>query len=72
MFREIRKLGFEIRNGRKHYRVIDPRTGRQLAVLPHGQNAYGGGRNGIAVLSHLRRHAAIAASGPTRRRTKRV
>ncbi len=56
MFREIRKMGFEIVKGRKHYRVIDPSTGIQLAVLPLGQNAYGGGRNGIAVLVRLRRY----------------
>lgn len=56
MFREIRKMGFTIVNGRKHYRVLDPSTGVQLAVLPHGQHAYGGGRNGTAVLVRLRRH----------------
>ena len=57
MFREIRKMGFEIVNGRKHYRVLDPNTGAQLAVLPHGQRAYGGGRNGTAVLVRLRNQA---------------
>jgi hypothetical protein len=60
MFREVRKLGFEIVNGRKHYRVIDPATGAQVAVLPRGQNAYGGGRNGRAVLVQLRRRAAAS------------
>jgi hypothetical protein len=61
MFREIRKMGFPIVKGRKHYRVLDPRTGAQLAVLPLGQNAYGGGRNGIAVLVRLRRHLKSSA-----------
>lgn len=56
MFREIRRMGFEIVKGRKHYRVLDPSTGAQLAVLPLGQNAYGGGKNGLAVLVRLRRH----------------
>jgi hypothetical protein len=56
MFREIRKMNFEIVKGRKHYRVLDPSTGAQLAVLPLGQNAYGGGKNGVAVLVRLRRY----------------
>jgi hypothetical protein len=58
MLREVKNLGFEIVNGRKHYLVIDPQTGRQLAILPRGQNAYGGGKNGIAVLVRLRRYQA--------------
>jgi hypothetical protein len=57
MFRDIKRMGFEIENGRKHYLVLDPLTGKQVAVLPHGQNAYGGGRNGVAVLVRLRRYA---------------
>jgi hypothetical protein len=39
MFREIKKMGFVIVPGSKHYRVLDPTTGAQLAVLPLGQNA---------------------------------
>jgi hypothetical protein len=35
-------MGFRIVNGKKHYLVIDPDTGMKLAVLPHGQRAYGG------------------------------
>lgn len=58
MFREVKKLGFVIVNGRKHYRVIDPETGIQLAVLPRGQRAYGGGKNGLAVLVQLKRYRA--------------
>lgn len=58
MLREIRKLGYTIAPGRKHYRVLDPATGEQVAVLPHGQHAYGGGRNGVAVLVRLRRRRA--------------
>jgi hypothetical protein len=61
MLREIRRMGFDIVNGRKHYRVLDPRTGAQLAVLPRGQHAYGGGRNGVAVLVRLRRHLQSSA-----------
>lgn len=49
-------MNFEIVKGRKHYRVLDPSTGAQLAVLPLGQNAYGGGKNGVAVLVRLRRY----------------
>ena len=56
MFREVKKMGFQIVKGRKHYRVLDPSTGAQLAVVPLGQRAYGGGRNGKAVLVLLRRH----------------
>lgn len=56
MFREIKRMGFKIVNGTQHFRVIDPETGEQLAVLPHGQHAYSGGRNGMAVLVRLRRH----------------
>ena len=56
MFREIKRMGYEIVNGGKHYHVRDPATGTLLAVLPRGQNAYGGGRNGRAVLVRLRRH----------------
>jgi hypothetical protein len=55
-FHEIRRMGFQIVNGKKHYFVLDPVTGARLAVLPRGQHAYGGGRNGIAVLSRLRRY----------------
>jgi hypothetical protein len=57
IFREVKKMGFQIVPGTKHYRVIDPNTGVQLAVLPRGQRAYGGGRNSTAVLVRLRRHA---------------
>jgi len=56
MFREIKRMGFKIINGTKHFRVIDPMTGEQLAVLPHGQRAYSNGRNATAVLVQLRRH----------------
>jgi hypothetical protein len=56
MFREVKRMGYEIKLGRKHYQVIDPRNGAPLAVLPRGQRAYGGGRNGVAVLSRLRRY----------------
>jgi hypothetical protein len=55
MFREISKMGFEIVNGGKHYHVVAPRTGEMLGILPRGQNAYGGGKNGVALLSRLRR-----------------
>lgn len=69
MMREIKKMGFEIVKGRKHYRVLDPHTGIQLAVLPLGQNAYGGGRNGLAVLVRLRRH--LRSSTTSSKHTKR-
>jgi hypothetical protein len=63
MFRDIKKMGFEIVNASKHFRVIDPTTGETLVVLPHGQNAYGGGRNGIAVMSKLRRYLKARNAG---------
>jgi hypothetical protein len=70
MFREVRRLGMRIENGRKHYRVIDPATGRQLAILPRGQNAYGGGRNGAAVLVAIRRYIRLRDNGGVPRRSR--
>jgi hypothetical protein len=63
MFREVKKLGFKIVNGRKHFHVIDPDTGVLLAILPRGQNAYGGGKNGTAVLVRLRRYRNTGRPG---------
>lgn len=56
VIRQVRRMGFEIVSGRKHYRVIDPATGQQVAVIPLGQRAYGHGRGGVALMTTLRRH----------------
>jgi hypothetical protein len=58
MIREIRRMGFEIENGPKHFYAVDPKTGKRVVRLPHGQHAYRGfgNRNGIAAMQKLRRH----------------
>ncbi len=56
MRRVVRRLGFDIVPGRKHDRVVDPKTRRQVAVMPRGQRAYGHGRSGDELLATLRRH----------------
>jgi hypothetical protein len=55
--RQLRKavlaMGFEIRQGAKHEVVFDPKTGRNVTVIP--RTMAGGGRREKNFMAHLRR-----------------